>query len=195
MIKFINVRGYIWPDPLDKAPGFLKFLLLILVNGTLSFVLLYGVTHNKIVSFNGFSMLGHAFGPGTTMGMEIIINSLIFSPLIILLRKCSSLIPYLIVFVPYFLLDLFIESRHRSCNGCDGSRALWNYYDGSFVSGINPPALKFFVTLSFDAFVFGILGLYISRLLAALIYKKKKYPDNPTADQYKTLFSRKWSEE
>ena len=195
MIKFINARGYYWPDPLDKAPRFMKFLLLILVNGVLSLVLLYGVSHYKIVAFGGFRVFGMEFSHRATMMMEIVINCLIFSPLIILLRKCSSLIPYLIVFVPYFLLDLYIETHYRSCAGCDGSHALWNYYNDSFVSGINPPALKFFITLSFDAIVFGWLGLYISRLVAALIYRKKKYPEGPTPEQYKMLFSEQWSVE
>jgi choline dehydrogenase-like flavoprotein len=194
MIKLINFRGYHWPDPLDKAPGFMKYLLLVLVNGLLSVLLIYGVTHFKIVNFNGFTFFGHHYGPRTTVYAEILTNSLLYSPLIILTRKCSSLIPYGIVFIPYFLMDLYIESHYR-CSVCDSSRALWNYYDGSFVSGISPGALKFFVTLSFDAIVFGLVGLFISRLLAALIYRKKKYPDDPTPEEYENLFSSKWSDE
>jgi hypothetical protein len=194
MIKFLNFRGYIWPDPLDKAPGFMKYLLLIIVNSLLSVVLIYGVTHFKIVSFNGLNLFGHHYGPRATVWAEIFTNGMLYSPIIILMRKCSSLIPYLIVFIPYFLLDLFIESHYR-CGKCDISHALWTYNDGSFVSGISPGALKFFVTLSFDAVVFGIVGLYISRLLAALIYKNKKYPNDPTPEEYTNLFSQKWSDE
>src|SRR5450631_995743 len=194
MIKLINFRGYHWPDPLDKAPGFMKYLLLIVVNGLLSVLLIYGVTHLKIVSFNGFRFFGHQYGPRATIYAEILTNSLLYAPLIILARKCSSLIPYGIVFIPYFLMDLYIESHYR-CSGCDSSQALWNYYDGSFVSAISPGALKFFVTHSFDAIVFGILGLYISRLLAAPIYRNKKYPDDPTHEEYTNLFSKKWSDE
>ena len=194
MIKLINFRGYHWPDPLDKAPGFMKFLLLILVNLLLSIGVIYGITHFKIISFNGFHFFGRLYGPGATVYAEILTNGLLYAPLIILARKCSSLIPYLIVFVPYYLMDLYLESHYR-CSGCDISRALWTYNEGSFVSGISPGALKFFVTLSFDAIVFGIVGLYISRLLAAVIYKNKKYPDDPTPEEYVNLFSTKWSAE
>src|SRR5664279_1667051 len=194
MIKIFNFRGYHWPDPLDKAPVFMKFLLLILVNSLLSVLLIYGVTHAKIVSFNGFTIFGHHYGPRATVYAEILTNGLLYGPLIILARKCSSLIPYAVVFVPYFLMDLYIESHYR-CGTCDISGALWTYNEGSFVSGISPGVLKFFVTLSFDAIVFGIVGLYISRLLAALIYKKKRYPDDPTPEEYTNLFSAKWSDE
>src|SRR5664279_3703501 len=126
MIKFLNFRGYSWPDPLDKAPGLMKFLLLILVNSLLSVVLIYGVTHFKIVSFNGLNILGHQYGPRSTVWAEIFTNGLLYAPIIVLARKCSSLIPYLIVFIPYFLMDLYIESHYR-CAGCDMSRALWYY--------------------------------------------------------------------
>jgi choline dehydrogenase-like flavoprotein len=194
MQRLFNFKGYMWPDPLDKAPGLIKFVLLILVNGLLSLALLYGVTRYKIVSFNGFSVFGHYYPALATMCLEVIINCLVFSPLIIIFRKCSSLIPYLIVFLPYFLLDLFIEAHYRGA-GQDSSRALWNYYDGSIISVIKPPVLKFFVTLSFDAIVFGIFGLFMARLLAIIIYNNKPYPENPTREQYTSLFNEKWSGE
>ena len=195
MIRFISFRGYFWQDPLDKSPGFMKYFLLILVNSMLSLVFLYGLTRNKVVQFNGFSFFGHAFGPRATMAMAVLINCLVLTPLIIFLRKCSSLILYLIVFMPYFLMDLYIETHFRSCIGCDGTHALWNYTSGAFLSGITPAALKFFVILSFHSVVIGWLGLYISRLLAALIYKKKPNAAGPTPEEYKTLFSQKWSDE
>ena len=194
MPGFFNYRGYVWQDPLDKATGLFRYVLLILVNGALSLALLYGVIHSGIVSFNGFTVFGHHWGPRATMVLEFIINCFVFSPLIILFRKCSSFIHYLIVFLPYFLLDLFIQSHYRS-EGQDHSRALWNYMDGSFVSGINPPILKFIITLSFDALVFGIIGLFIARLVAMLIYFNKPYPPGPTRQQYDSLFNQKWSGE
>ena len=194
MQKILNVRGYIWPDPLDKAPGYRKYLLLMFVNLVLSILLLFGVTHFKIIIFNGFTVLGHVFPAFATQGLEVVMNCLIFSPLIILGRKCSSLIPFLIVFLPYFLTDLFVESHYRCCN-LDPNLALWNYYNDSLVSFIKIPVLKFFVTLSFDAVIFGIAGLYISRLLAKMLYKKKAYPENPTREQYELLFNKKWSDE
>ncbi len=172
----------------------MKYIMLILVNLVLTIILLRAITHYKIVLFNGFHFLDGTYSYKATLWLEIIINCLIFSPLIILTRKCSSLIPYLIVFIPYFLLDLYIESHYRCCNQ-DSSRALWNYYNDSIISMIKIPVLKFFVTLSVDAILFGIIGLYLSRLLAAVIYNKIKYPANPSRQQYEALFNKKWSDE
>jgi choline dehydrogenase-like flavoprotein len=194
MQSIFNLKGYVWQDPLDKAPGFMKYFFLILVNFLLSLALLYGVTQYKIVAFNGFTLFGHHFGPGATMFLEVLTNCFLFSPLIIALRKCSSFIPYLIVFLPYFLLDLYIESHFRGA-GQNHGRALWNYVDGSFVSGIEPPILKFFITLSFDALVFGIFGLFLARLAAMIFYRNKPYEPAPTREEYASLFNTDWSGE
>ncbi len=194
MAKFLNIKGYIWPDPLDKAPGVAKYLLLMLVNLVLTILLVYGETHLKIVQINGFTLFGHFFPPFATKSIEVLSNCLIFAPLMILARKCSSLIPYLIIFIPYFLLDLFLESHYRCCNQ-NSNLALWNYCDSSFVSLIKVAPLKFLITLSFDAIVIGPGGLYVSRLLAGLIYKSKDYPENPSREQYDLLFNKNWSDE
>ncbi len=154
MAKFLNIKGYIWPDPLDKAPGVAKYLLLMLVNLVLTILLVYGETHLKIVQINGFTLFGHFFPPFATKSIEVLSNCLIFAPLMLLARKCSSLIPYLIIFIPYFLLDLFLESHYRCCNQ-NSNLALWNYCDSSFVSLIKVAPLKFLITLSFDAIVIG----------------------------------------
>ncbi len=89
MAKFLNIKGYIWPDPLDKAPGFTKYLLLILVNLVLTILLIYGETHFKIVQINGFTIFGHLFPPFATNSIEVISNCLIFAPLIILARNAA----------------------------------------------------------------------------------------------------------
>src|ERR1700759_2473306 len=116
MAKFLNIKGYVWPDPLDKAPGFAKYFLLLPATMILTILLMYGETHLKIVQINGFTVFGHFFPPFATRSLEVISNCLIFAPLILLARKCSSLIPYLIIFTPYFLLDLYLESHYRCCN-------------------------------------------------------------------------------
>ena len=194
MPLLLNRKGYTAPDPLDKAAGYRMYLLLISTNLVLSVVLLYGITASGIVQFNGFTAFGYSFSPLATMGLEVITNCLIFSPLIILARKCSSLIPYLIVFLPYYLLDLYIESHYR-CTSCDLNLALWTYGDDSFVSSIKIPALKFLLTISADAILFGILGLFLARLTASAIYRKKPWPAGPTPAQYADFFKTEWSEE
>jgi|SRR5450432_168689 len=192
MPSIINFRGYIKKDPLDKAPGLVRFILIMLVNCFLSFLLFKSATHFKIIYFNGFTFLGHPFTSRATMLLGIILNCFVFSPLIMVSRKCSSFIPYLIVFIPYFLMDLWLESHDRVFNP---EQSLWNYYDGSSISAIQTPVLRFFITLSYDALAYGIIALYISRLLAMLMYKNKKYPENPTRKQYDGMFNQKWADE
>jgi choline dehydrogenase-like flavoprotein len=194
MIAFFNFRGYTQPDPLDKSAGAGKYLLLIAINLILSVGLLYAITTTGIVHFNGITVFGHSFPPLVSMGLETFTNCLIFSPLIILSRKCSSLIPFLIVFLPYFLLDLFVDSHYR-CAGCDDSLALWTYGDPSIISSIQPSVLKFIVTMTVDALVFGLLALFLARLAASLVYRKKPNPRAPTKEQYAGFFRKEWSNE
>ena len=193
MPEFFNFRGYSDPDPLDKAPAFISYLLLILTNLVLSVALLYLITGpDKILYFNGFNLFGISFSPWFTIGLELFINCLVFSPIIVTLRKSSSLVFYLVIFIPYYLIDLYIEAHYRQSNPAG---ALWVYNSSSIVSFIKTPALKFILTISVDAILFGIIGLFIARLLATLIYKNKPYPVSPTKQQYNDLFKKEWSAE
>src|SRR4051812_6841882 len=117
MITLLNLRGYVAPDPLDKASRKVQTLLIIGVNLVLTIGLLYFIS-GKIVYFHGFPLFGRQLGYKATMILEVLINCLVFSPLIVRVRKTSSFIPYLIVLLPYFLMDLWIESHYR-CAGCD----------------------------------------------------------------------------
>ncbi|MCZ6701985.1 MAG: hypothetical protein O6940_02970, partial [Ignavibacteria bacterium] len=191
MPGFFNLKGYTALDPLDKASTGIRYTFLIAVNFLLSVILIYLITKYNIVLFNGFTMFGFFFPPIVTMTIEVIINTFIYSAIIILLRKSSSVIIYLVVFLPYYLLDLYLESYVRDVS----QNALWIYGDPSAVSWIKIPALKFFVTISVDAIIFGILALFLARLLAMVIYKKKNYPNVPNEKEYRKLFSKEWSQE
>ncbi|MDP4218260.1 MAG: GMC family oxidoreductase N-terminal domain-containing protein [Bacteroidota bacterium] len=192
MPRFSSFRGYDVPDPLDRARGFSKYLILILVNLALTAGLL-ALISDKIVHFNGFTLFGHAFSPAWTFGLELAINGLVYSSIIVFLRKCSSIIHYLVVLVPYFLLDLYIESHFRTGPHADLSKALWYYLDVAPINTISFAPLKFFITLSVDAILFGIVGTFIARCIASLI-KPSGQPE-PTKDQYNNLFRDEWTAE
>jgi hypothetical protein len=193
MPKIFNLRGYSAPDPLDKAPGIMSYLLIILVNLVISVALLYLITGPlKVLHFNGFKLFNTYFSAWYTMGLGILINCLFFSPVINLLRKSSSILFYLLILITYFPVDLYIETHYRHTAP---RLALWMYSDSSIVSFIKIPALKFLAAISFDGVLLGIIGLYITRLLAQLIYKNKAYPVSPTDEQYNSLFKKEWSSE
>ena len=191
MVSIINLKGYSEKDPLDKAPGFMGYGILIIVNFLLTVILVYLITAFNIVKFNGFTIFNLYFPPFWSIFLEVILNSLIFSVIISYLRKSSSTVFFLIVYIPYYFLDLYLESNVRTIPG----KALWEYCSSSFISSIQPPAVKFFITVSVDAILFGILGLYLSRLLASVIYKRKEYPPAPSSEEYNKLFSKEWSNE
>lgn len=191
-ILFFNLGGYTVRDPLDKAPKRARFFLLISINLVLTILLLL-LINNRIVQFNGFDLWGIRFPAIATIGLEVIMNAVSYSLLIILLRKASSVYLFLLVFLPYFLMDLFIEHHYRQAGHPE--LALWNYTPGTIIAGIDPPALRFLITLSVDGFLFGVVGIYLARLLAAVWYRNKEYPLQPTEQQYKNLFRDEWSAE
>ncbi|MEP7142035.1 MAG: GMC family oxidoreductase N-terminal domain-containing protein [Ferruginibacter sp.] len=186
-------KGYTKQDPFDKAPAPVGMAVAMGINFLLTLLLFFVVTQQKIVYFNGFYFLGHSFSGHATQVVGWCINGLVLTPLIVMLRKCSSLVTAMIVLVPYYLLDLYIESHFRQ--GGSPDLALWNYYDDSIVSFIRIPALKFIITLGVDAFILGVFGPWLSRLLLQLAYHKKPNAIEPTSKQYSDFFSKKWSEE
>ncbi len=193
MPTIINLRGYIVADPLDKARPPAGYLILAGANMLLSVILIWLVTQLRIVYFQGSAQSGLLSSPLSTEIFEVIINGFFFSWLIFILRKCSSIIPFLLLFIPYCLIDLYIESHFYCCSAA--SKAPWVYYPDSFFSGIHPVLLRLFLSVSAEAFVFGVLSLYIARLIAAVLYKKKPYAPVPTEKQYKTFFRTDWCAE
>ena len=191
MPTLFTFRGYTAPDPLDRASGFSRYLILILVNLALTAGLLPLIS-GTILRFNGFVLFGRSFSPAWTIGAEFVINGLVFAPIIVALRKCSSIIHYLIVLIPYYLLDLYIESHYRMKG--DLMHALWYYLDAKPLNSITFAPLKFLFTISVDGILFGIVGTFIARCIASLISKKKQ-PVEPTKQQYSELFRGAWTAE
>src|SRR6185312_9127345 len=102
MTTLFNFRGYTQPDPLDKGSRQAGLFILVLVNIVLTGMLLYAIQHYKIVYFQGFRLFGISFPPLATEILELLINGFVFPVLIFATRKCSSLVPFLIVLLPYF---------------------------------------------------------------------------------------------
>lgn len=194
MPSLFNFRGYTRPDPLDKPGSLAGFLILAGVNIALSVLLIYLITHFKIIYFQGFTIFKKQCPPLYTEMLEIFINGIVYSFFVLQVRKCSSIIPFLIVLLPYFILDLHIESYDR-LHPENISKALWLYGDHTLISDIRPAALKFLVAISVDAIIFGILSLFLARLLSAAFFAKRPYPPSPTKEQYAALFQPGWSSE
>lgn len=175
-------RGYVKRDPLDNIPGLPRILLAVLIHALLIVGLLFLVA-GKSVHF------------ATTIAMVIVALTtvLVYAPLNILLRKCSSLVTGLLVFAPYFLYDLYQESHFRLPESVQPS--CWTY-DSSFIFyNIQPPVLRSLVVWIVYAFVFGMLSIWLTRIAARIIYGKQDSSGEPDERAYKMFFSQERSAE
>jgi len=180
--SFFNIKGYTGKDPLDKAPGIMKYILMMIVTFIFSILLVYAITdYFHLLEFKTFGV----------KVMEVVVFTFIAAPIIILMRKSSSLVLILIIFLPLFIFDIFLQANFRD----KGITALWSYLPGTFIDDVKILPLRFLMTLSFDALIFGPLCLWIARLIAHLIYKNRIITEQPTIEQYKNLFTDEWSSE
>ena len=182
MPPLINIRGYTSKDPLDKAPVVMQYVLMMAVTLIASILLVYAITdYFKLLEFQ-------TFGVKVT---EVILFTFIFAPLVVMLRKSGSLVLMLVIFLPLFIFDIYLQANFRD----KGITTLWTYLPGTFIDDVKILPLRFLMTLSFDSLIFAPVCLWITRLLAMLIYKNRTQPEPPTIDQQKNLFREEWTSE
>ncbi|MEO8446442.1 MAG: GMC family oxidoreductase N-terminal domain-containing protein [bacterium] len=183
MPSLFTFRGYSKPDPLDKAPIAMQYILMMTVTLAASVVLVYAITDVfKLLQFRSFSI----------KVFEVVVFTLVAAPLITLMRKSASWVLMLMIFVPLFLFDLYLQANFRDFRSLY-SLALWNYLPGTFIDDVKILPLRFLMTLSFDALIFGPVCLWITRLIAKLFYGKKQTEIIPDEAVHKSLFTDEWS--
>ncbi|ACU60598.1 GMC family oxidoreductase N-terminal domain-containing protein [Chitinophaga pinensis] len=174
-------HGYVKRDPLDYTPLFARMLLAILINAILSVGL--------------FLLAGPSlhFRTTTVLIVMAVVNSLLYGPLNILLRKCSSLVTALLVFAPFFLYDLYQENHFRQSSALHP--ACWEY-DGHFIfAALQPPVLRLLLIFALYALIFGVLSIWLYRIAARLLFGKKEDITEPDERAYKLFFSEARSSE
>jgi len=181
MPSIFNFSGYYKPDPLDKAPAAAQYIINIIVTSVITAVMVYCIT--DVFGLLEFESMGVKI-------MEVIVFGLIFAPMIVFFRKSSSLFLILIIFIPLFIFDIYLQANVRDAN----ESALWIYLPGTFIDDVKILPLRFLMTLSFDGLIAGPLCIWISRLIAKLIYGKRKLPGADYEDRVK-LFNEEWSKE
>jgi len=177
MVPIFNLRGYTAVDPLDRAPSATRFVLTFAVSGVLAFAFLYTQSTEFHVT---------TFPNQTVMWIGIGIYAFVMAPLLVVLRKSSSLLFYLMIVSVCVPVDIFRQAHYPD--------TWWVYQPGSFLSPI-PVPLKFLVAWSFDGIIQGPLALWLTRLLAAVLYPASKSAPLPTTEQEEALFPAEWTDE
>lgn len=182
MPAFINFKGYTKPDPLDKAPVVMQYVLMMIVTFIMSVLLVYAITDLfPLLEFKSFGV----------KVLEVVVFTFVAAPLVVLMRKSSSVVLILMIFLPLFIFDIFLQANFRD----KGQVALWSYLPGTFISDVKILPLRFLMTLSFDALIFGPVCLWITRVIASVIYKNRKADLPSTIEQHKNLFNDERSKE
>ncbi|HSB09918.1 MAG TPA: GMC family oxidoreductase N-terminal domain-containing protein [Blastocatellia bacterium] len=180
MVPPFNFRGYTGADPLDRAPRGMQLLLTMIVSAgmALSYLYLQSYTLNVLryksvwVYWIGFAVF-----------------TIVVGPLLALLRKSSSLLFFLMI-ASSCLADIWLQAHFRD----KGLEAWWTYQPGNFLYAI-PVPLKFLVAWSFPGIIQGPLVLWVTRLVASMVYPAGKATPEPTFEQQGALFPDEWTNE
>ncbi len=180
MISFFNIRGYSGYDPLDYISTGKRLTLGFIISLVLALVFNYlqsgpvGIIHFK----EDWMVITASIAMAVVMG-----------PLIVTMRKASSLLFYAVVVAAGFSMDMYFQAHIRDMGGI----AWWMYNPGNFISNISIYPLRFFTAWSFDGVILGALTLYVIRLMSQLIWRIK--PSGATLEQKESLFPKEWTNE
>ncbi|MBK9109520.1 MAG: GMC family oxidoreductase [Saprospiraceae bacterium] len=176
MIPILNLRAYTAWDPLDGLSNVKRTILHMIVCSCITvsmIILIDSVFH--IVFFKSLCW----------QIAEVFMFGVLYALIIINTRKSSSIFHFLIILVPLYIGDLYLETHYmRSFD----ERAIWNYYHGSFIYNFEQVPLRFLITLSFDGLLMGPLCLWISRMIASFMVSR-------TGTHYDENYHRLFNEE
>ena len=181
MVPAFNLTGFDSYDPLDNVSSSQRYFLHIIVTAILSTILLYVVFYALDIASLKYNWL---------FWVEICAMSFFYAPIVVFLRKSSSVLILLLLIVPGFLIDFYIEANFRQA----GIQGLWDYNTNALLGPLSP-LLRMFVVWFIDAIFIGTFCLWVSRLLAPVLFKEQNPDLKNYNKQYKELFRKEWTEE
>src|SRR5262250_357116 len=155
MIPPFNFRGYTAPDPLDRAPTAMAFVITMAVSGVVALIFLY---------IGSMAYPAYRFEHTWIYWVGVAIYTFAMGPLLVALRKSSSILFYLMIVAVGVPIDLFQEAHLRPFG-----TGWWTYQPGSFLTPI-PVPLKFLAAWTGDGIIQGPLALWFARLVAGVVY-------------------------
>ncbi|MCI0489622.1 MAG: GMC family oxidoreductase N-terminal domain-containing protein [Blastocatellia bacterium] len=179
MTPLFNLRGYTAPDPLDRLTPRARLMLTMLVVAATGLLFMYissDLLHAYTFRYRWMLWAGCAAYAFT------------LAPLLVLLRKSSSILFYILIVAATVPVDIYLQAHYRD----RGLEALWTYNEGTFLAAL-PPLLKFVVAWSFNGIIMGAITLWLARLLASAI--RPAGEAEPTREQREALFPKEWTDE
>jgi hypothetical protein len=181
MHPLFTLHGYTAEDPLDRVTTSVRYTVSVLTAAVISTVFLYLI-------FNVLSVAGLKFS--WLFWVEIAVLALIYTPLIVTLRKASSLVIMFLLMAAGIPLDLFLEAQYRTA----GEQALWWYHpDGPL--GSLPSLLQIFIVWTGDAFIAGPLTLWCIRAVIRFMNPSGNPVKNRNSEMYRSLYADEWTHE
>jgi choline dehydrogenase-like flavoprotein len=179
MIPLGNLRGYTASDPLDGVRSRTRLLLCVGVTFAVCVVFLHLIIHVLGVARLKWPAL---------FWLECAGVALVYAPVVMYLRKSSSLLLVALLPALFIPLDIALEARVRM----QGREAWWMYANW-FLPGVSP-LVRFSVVWFGDALVMGPGALWLSRVIAKYALRARPEPV-PSKSQTAALFSEEWSSE
>ncbi|HUF10521.1 MAG TPA: GMC family oxidoreductase N-terminal domain-containing protein [Rhodothermales bacterium] len=182
MSPLFHLRGYPAYDPLDAVPIRSRFLLAMGVTAIVSAAFLTVVFEVLNIATLRWSWL---------MWVETAAIALIFAPIVVILRRSSSVLLSLLLLFTMFPIELYVQSAYRDV----GAAALWSYTPDGLLGGL-PPVVQFIIVWVGDGIVVGPIALWLTRLVAGMFWRNRKNgPELALSSHYRELFSDEWTRE
>lgn len=182
MIRPLNIRGCVAPDPLDNLPPRARLALASGVTFSVSAAFLYVIFYVLSIA---------TLHPRWLFLVECAAMALLYAPVVLYLRKSSSLVLIGLLAAALIPVDIAIESHVRAA----GKVAPWMYSAEGLLGGVQP-LLRIVIVWVVDGLIMGPFALWLCRLLASLS-KRQTQPGSTSAtpEQAAALFPDEWSRE
>jgi len=181
MYPFFTVRGYTAYDPLDQLRVGYRYGLVVALAAVITTLYLSLI-------FYVFEMFG--LKHGWMLWAEIALLSLLFAPIVVALRKSSSLVLVLILMVAGLPFDLYIETHFRAA----GLTPAWWYTEHGLLGPL-PPLLQMFIAWFVDGVLAGPFVLWVSRIVSGLFIPNASSSDRTMPNDRQQLFPDEWTDE
>jgi choline dehydrogenase-like flavoprotein len=173
VIAPLNLRGFVEPDPLDRLSFWPRQIVASLVTFAVCAAYFY-------VVFDVLAVAG--VNPGWLKWVEVAGAALVFSPIVVALRKASSFVPMSLLYGVMVPLDIWVEAHLRK----GPKTGPWWYEQDGLLGPLHDSLLQIAVAWAIDVLVMGPICLWLARLVVGAFTQDDH--QEPTVQQQEKLF-------